>query len=306
MRYPWLKFYKTRLCIPADGEGNDLGGATSFVETPAAADEPASDSTESDVNWTDLADELVADDTGDVEGDVVVVEEPATAEPPATPAAAPATPAPDAQPAPTEAPTTPTPQLAPPPAPTASPDEYNSWRATRLTQLEQVYALDEEAANAMLTEPELVLPKLAAKVHMEVLENSMRAMQAMVPVMLQQVQYHTEIEGRAKNLFTSVNPDLADPRYEPAIMQLGSVYRNVNKDAPPEVAAAAIGNLVRAALGIAAPQARGMQQPAPAQQVAQPVITPFSPARGAGGGNAPATPSNPFEALAMEMEKDEW
>ena len=305
MRYPWLKFYNMKLRFPADGEGNDLGGSTSFVESASAADEPASDSTESDVNWTDLADELVADDASDVEGDEVVVDEPVKAEP--APTETPPTPTPSStEPSTTEAPTTPTPQLAPPPAPTASPDEYNSWRATRLTQLEQVYALDEEAANSMLTEPELVLPKLAAKVHMEVLENSMRAMQAMVPVMLQQVQYHTEIEGRAKNLFTSVNPDLADPRYEPAIMQLGSVYRNVNKDAPPEMAAAAIGNLVRAALGIAAPQARGGQQPAPVQQQVQSAVTPFSPARGAGGGNVPTTPSNPFEALAMEMEKDGW
>jgi hypothetical protein len=165
-----------------------------------------------------------------------------------------------------------------------------------------VYALDQEAADAMLTEPELVLPKLAAKVHMEVMENSMRAMQAMMPVMMQQVQYHTEREGKAKNLFTAVNPDLADPRYEPAIMELGTVYRNVNRTAPPEVAAQAIGNLVRAALGIAAP---GAVAPQP-QQMAQPVVAPFSPARGAGGGNAPARPSNPFEALAMEMEKEDW
>ncbi len=289
---------------PIDGEGNDLGGGSesSFVEeTPAVAADPAEDSTESDVNWSGIAEELIAEDDG-VEGDEVVVEEA-----PAAPTPAPESPAPEApvtdSPAPTPVPSAPS---APASTPAATPEEYGAWRNSRLTQLEQVYALDTEAANAMLTEPETVLPKLAAKVHMEVLENSMRAMQAMVPVMMQQLQQHTEIEGRAKNLFTSINPDLADPSFTPAIMELGMVYRKVNQSAPPEVAAQAIGNLVRAALGIAAPSAvQGIQQ-APAPQMVRQAVAPFTPARGAGGGNQPATPSNPFEALAQEMEKDGW
>lgn len=294
----WRKYHS-----PIDGEGADLGGSPdSVIPSSAGMDAPASDSTDDDVNWTDIAEDFETEDS-EVEGDEVVVEE----------APAPASPTPTAEPAQPTTPTAPTPPQAVP-APTApvetqaptpanvSPEDYGNWRNSRLSQLEQVYALDQEAADAMLTEPELVLPKLAAKVHMEVMENSMRAMQAMVPVMMQQVQYHTEREGKAKNLFTSVNPDLADPRYEPAIMELGAVYRNVNRTAPPEVAAQAIGNLVRAALGIAAP---GVVAPQPQQQV-QPVVAPFSPARGAGGGNAPVRPSNPFEALAAEMEKEDW
>lgn len=300
-RNVWLKYR-----APLDGEGNDLGGSAD--NTPSTADEDsASDPTGDDVNWGSVNEEFDAEEV-EVEGDEVVVEAAPEVVPP-TPAAPTPTPAPAAATppqAPVAAPAPVTPPVAsPPPAPTASPDEYSAWRTTRLTQLEQAYALDQEAADAMLTEPETVLPKLAAKVHMEVLENSMRAMQAMVPVMLQQVQYHTEVEGRAKSLFTSINPDLADPRYEPAIMELGAVYRNVNKAAPPEVAAQAIGNLVRAALGIAAPQAQGSFQAAPVQAM-QPSVVPFSPARGAGGGNAPIRPSNPFEALAQEMENEDW
>lgn len=297
----WNKYHS-----PLDSEGGgDTGGGEPAAAEPAPAEEPADDSTESDVNWGSMADELVADDSA-VEGDEVVVEEPAE---PAPAPATPATPAPaepvSAAPAPSPAPAGSEEKPLPvaPPAPTASNEEYSTWRAARLTQLEQVYALDPESATAMLTEPELVLPKLAAKVHMEVMENSMRAMQAMVPVMLQQVQYHTEIEGRAKNLFTSINPDLADPRYEPAILQLGQVYRNVNKTASPEVAAQAIGNLVRAALGIAAPVATGVQ---PQAAVAQPAVTPFTPARGAGGGSVPVRSGNQFELLAQEMENEDW
>lgn len=293
----WRKYHS-----PMDGEGDDLGGSSdSVIPSSAGMDDSASDSTDDDVNWTDIAEDFETEDS-EVEGDEVVVEAPVVTEAPAAPPApTPTTPAVPPPPQAAPAPTAPVETPAPTPA-NVSPEDYGNWRNSRLSQLEQVYALDQEAADAMLTEPELVLPKLAAKVHMEVMENSMRAMQAMVPVMMQQVQYHTEREGKAKNLFTSVNPDLADPRYEPAIMELGAVYRNVNRAAPPEVAAQAIGNLVRAALGIAAP---GVAAPQP-QQVAQPVVAPFSPARGAGGGNAPVRPSNPFEALAAEMENEDW
>lgn len=299
-RNVWIKYHS-----PADGEGNDLGGGeTSFVEEAPVAD-PADSSTDEDVNWGGMADELEADDSA-VEGDEVVVETqektpvvetPAVVTPPAdnstdTPAVVP-----------TSAPSAPA--VAPPAVPTATTEEYSVWRENRLTQLEQMYAVDEESATALLTEPELVLPKLAAKVHMEVMENSMRAMQAMVPVMMQQVQQHAELNIRAKGLFHGTNPDLVDPSYEPMIMEMGQAFRRVNPQASPEVASRAIGNLVRAALGIAAPQQQQVQQQAPVQQ-RQPAVVPFSPARGAGGGNAPVRSSNPFEAMAEEMKNEEW
>lgn len=279
-------------------EPGDMPGDTSA----GAVSDSAEESTDSDVNWEGIGEEFLAEDSGlDIEGDAEVVE-PAPTEPAPAPTPAPA-PAPT-EPAPAPAPASTEPVTPAPVAPTASNEEYSAWRESRLTQLESVYALDQEAANAMLTEPETVLPKLAAKVHMEVLENSMRAMQAMVPVMMQQIQHHTEINSRAKNLFTSINPDLADPRFEGAIMELGTVYRNVNRNAPPEEAARAIGNLVRAALGIAAP-AQG-QAPAAPRAPAPAPAAPFAPARGAGGGAIPAAPSNPYEMLAQEMLNEDW
>ena len=297
-RNVWAKFHS-----PADGEGNDLGGGdTSFVAEIPAADS-ADSSTDEDVNWGGMADELEADDSA-VEGDEVVVDAPEKTPVVETTIEAP-TPADNSVDTPQTVPTTApsAPAVAPPAVPTATTEEYSVWRENRLTQLEQMYAVDEESATALLTEPELVLPKLAAKVHMEVMENSMRAMQAMVPVMMQQVQQHADLNNRAKGLFHGTNPDLVDPSYEPMIMEMGQSFRRVNPHATPEQASKAIGNLVRAALGIAAPQ---QQQAQPVQQQRQPAVVPFSPARGAGGGNAPARPSNPFEAMAEEMKNEEW
>lgn len=300
-RNVWMKYHNG-----TDGEGSDLGGsATSFADSPAAVDDSASSSTDDDVNWGGMADELIADDSA-VEGDEVVVETPVETPVVETPVATPvpadnSVDAPAAVPSPAPS----APAVAPPAVPTATTEEYSVWRENRLTQLEQMYAVDEASATALLTEPELVLPKLAAKVHMEVMENSMRAMQAMVPVMMHQVQQHADLNNRAKSLFHGTNPDLVDPSYEPMIMEMGQSFRRVNPNASPEQASKAIGNLVRAALGIAAPQVAQPGVPPQVQQ-RQPAVVPFSPARGAGGGNAPVRPSNPFEAMAEEMKNEDW
>lgn len=296
----WKRIY---LNAEDGGEGSFSAGVVTEGGVPS---EPADTSTEDSVNWGDMAQELVNDDLG-VEGDESVVETPeeTPSEPAATPAPAatePVTPPasePASQPTPVEPVSTPAPEV-----PMATAEQYTAWRNDRMGQLEQQYALDEASATALLTEPEKVLPKLAAKVHMEVLENAMRAMQAMVPVMVQQISTHTQVETKAKSLFTQVNPDLADPNLEPIIIKLGSAYREVNRTAPPDVAAKAIGNLVRAALGIAAPQ---QSVPAtPAAPAAPAPVVPFTPARGAGGASSPAgVPSNPYEALAMEFLNDD-
>lgn len=282
-------------------DGGAAGGA------PAVAAEPADASTEADVNWAGMADSLLADDAGEdddgvVEGDAEVVEAPAVASE-ATPPAAPVAETPPVEtPAVPPTPTPPTAETpATPPTPATPAPDYTAWRTERLGQLEQQYALNEADATAMLTEPETVLPRLAAQVHMEVLESAMQGMQAMMPVLMQQLNQHTELNNRAKNLFTSINPDLADPQFEPAILQLGQVYRNVNARATPEEAARAIGNLVRSALGIAAPAVAAPSPAAPTP--AAPV--PFTPARGGGSGNAPIPSSNAFTQLANEFLLDD-
>lgn len=284
--------------------GAEDGGAGAGGVSPAGATEPAEASTEADVNWAGIAEDLDADDVGEdqgqVEGDAEIVGEPPAV---ATPAAE-TPPTPPSAETPPVTPPTETPPTAPvtPPTPETPAPDYTAWRTERLGQLEQQYALNEADAAAMLTEPETVLPKLAAAVHMEVLESAMRGMQAMLPVLMQQLNQHTELNTKAKNLFTSINPDLADPQFEPAIMQLGQVYRNVNAKAGPEEAARAIGNLVRSALGIAAPAAAAPTAPA----VAPAAPVPFTPARGGGSGNAPIPASNVYTQLANEFLQDDY
>lgn len=263
-------------------EGADLGAPE--AETPA---EP---STDGEVNWSDFDSD---DEDEIVEGDAQVVQEEETPEP----LAEPKTPAPVEAPV-QEAP--PTVQASPEPAvdPSAQAESYKAWRTERLTELEKQYALSEDDAVTLQTDPEKVLPVLAAKVHMEVLESSMRAVQAMMPAMLGRLQEGSELNNRAKSLFNSVNSDLADPQYEAAILQFGQVYRSMNKTAPPEEAARAIGNLVRAAYGLVPPSAA---QPAGAPPTAPTQGASFVPARGSGGAMRPSPSDNPFARMAEEM-----
>ena len=295
------------------GAGTGSAGAVADAPAEGLSSDLADD--DSEVNWEGLDNDF---DALDVEGDQEIIGDGQPAAPVVSPSVAPApavTPPVSTAPIPPAAAAAPpavqTPQSAPPPqsqgsqpaAQTAAPEAYGSWRQARVTELEQHYTFSEDESAALLSEPELVLPKLAAKVHMEVLENSMRAMQAMVPVMLEQIKTHTEVNTSARSLFTSINPDLADPSYEPAIMQLGMAYRQMNRSAGAEEASRAIGNLVRAALNMApgapaaAPVGGSLPPAAP--------VTPFVPMRGGGGGQRPAVSSNQFEQFASELLSEE-
>lgn len=293
--------YKQRFFLqaPAD-EGSDTTFLTTSTE-PADPADTGSDFAEDSVQWGALANELEAEDEGlDSVDEPAVVAEPVETPVSPTPTPAPVPtpvvstdPVPAVTPVPVAAPAQPTPPEAP------SPEVYTAWRDKRISELSGLYALNESDAQALLTEPEVVLPKLVAKAHMEVLEASMRAMQAMMPVMMQQVSQHTERNTQAKGLFTQINPDLADPAYEPAILELGSYYRSKNQQASPEEASRAIGALVRAAFGLTRQEQVAITPPP-----AQPAVTPFVPARGGGGISRPA-PSNVYEQLAQEFESED-
>lgn len=301
----WLKYVlRNEANGEADG-GAGAGGESSSGGSDDSAGEP--------VNWADLNDGFDKEDVS-VEGDSEVIE-PAKAEPavkaeepvPGTPPAAvpPATPpvVPPVQPA---AETPPQPAAQPTPAqPGQPPADYAAWRQTRETELaSSLYAINDADAQALLTEPETVLPRMAARMHMEVMESTMRALQSVLPQAIQGYTQHEQANTQAKQFFSGVNPDLANPAYEPYILQFGEVYRKVNPSAGPEEAARAIGSLVRSALGIAAPQ-QGVSAP-PAMQVSQPAApVPFTPARGSGTGSAAPAPANPFVQLANEFLNDD-
>ena len=274
-------------------------------ETPPEV--PAEEGATSDVNWADMAADSDDESGLTVEGEFEVdepgvepetdAEIPPASEPaqdtPAEPSVAPVEPVAPV-PTPEPQPAAPEPQPAQAPAPAL---DYNSWRTQHISGLEKHYALDEETARALLSEPETVLPRLAAQVHFEVTENVLKAVHEMVPGLIRSVTQSTEVETKAQKAFYEKNPDLKNVD-QAKILQIGAMFRQVNPNADIDTTIVTIGNMVRTALGLPAAGIPG-QGAAPPASPQQPVVQPFAPARGGGGGTAPRAPAqgNPWAYL---------
>lgn len=278
------------------------------VAAPATSETPPDSSGEvvDSVDWAGVSSE---------EDDFVEPQVEAKAESPAEPAVQPATPEPATPAVPVvtpEAATPVVPPVVPPVAPTvvteapvASVIDQAAEDARILGDLEKAYSMTEEDALAFQTEPELVLPKLAAKLHMDIAKDVMNGLKSVMPEMIQQLSLRTAAEEKAKNTFYEANPDLNDPKLVPYIMQCGQLFRSVNKDAPADQAVVLIGNMVRQALGMPPlnknPEVPEVQTPVTSipQTVAKP--HPFSPSRGGGGAAVPAAqPLSTWEQMAID------
>lgn len=286
-----------------------------MASTPAEG----GDSSAPDVNWSDMALEIEGGDDGDfgrdVEGDAEVIgeSENSSDDVPPTPAASPA---PASVPQGTEAPPSPgtqTPPVVPaaqpaPPSPTPSQEPpaqpnvpYTQWRETQVAGLEKFYTFDDETSAQLLSEPEVVLPKLAAKLHMEVVEHVMRSVATAMPRWIEGVQQSQMIETTAENAFYGANPDLKDPAYRNVVLQMGMAYRQMNPSAPAEEAVKVIGNMVRSVMGLTSPAPLSADNVTPAAPQAASAGV-FIPARGGGGGAVPVqTSNNPWASLAEEF-----
>jgi hypothetical protein len=264
---------------------------------PAGGGEtPASDSNMSDVNsdWADLSSDVTESD--------VSVEAPATAtEPLATPTAPvvtpPAQPAVAAEP-PAVQPQQPQPSVVnteaqQPTSPLArTPEEIAAMRAEYVGQLTQSYQLSPEEAQMMQTQPELVIPRLAADLHVRVLDAVAAQLPQRVYSMVNQVITAQKIEQDAENEFFKGFEDLREHRA--AVLQVGKLYRAANPTASKETAIKVIGDFVRTSLNLPIP---GAAQPQPAVQQA---ANPFIPAQNAGGGSMPASQPSLWESMLEE------
>lgn len=213
---------------------------------------------------------------------------PSTPEPQGVVPPAPSTPAPVAQP-PAEPPAAPPQPAAQPPQPVPAPTEPPAPTALtveqQLAKLTEHYALSEEDAAALQTEQEVVIPKLAAKLHYNVMQDLGAWMAQAVPQMIQQYTQAVQLETKAREQIFSRWPELKD--YEAQTLQAGALFRQLNPTATPEQVLEALGPIVYAGLGKPFPGASAPAAPSPATPT-QPAST-FMPA-------APATAPAPAPA----------
>lgn len=168
--------------------------------------------------------------------------------------------------------------------------QENERLAHEAERLEKEYAIPDEDVPALIAEPEKVLPKLAARMHMQVMENVRKEVDQMmverVPVVMQQHQEVAKKNSDARSAFYKANPDLE--KHEQTVLQIGQVYRTMNPKATPADAIKAIGDLVRVSLGLPLQGAKpsGVTPPVKPAGVASPPTKPTAgtPAKGESGG----------------------
>jgi len=234
-------------------EGRDLAGGPAELQSEEDGSAKWADFlSHEDEEPADLADE-----------EPPVAEEPAPAPPPEEPAPIQETPAaPEGQ----ETPTAP----AVPPAPVVTPEQLQEYKAKFSEALEAHYAFDEEQATALQVEPEKVLPKLAARLHMEVLDNVMQHVYKALPNVIQSYTETSSRETKAQEEFYGAWPELKG--HDQQVLQMGQMYRQMNPAATPQEAIQRIGEMTMVALGKKRAQAAAEQTPA------APPAPPYRPA----------------------------
>ena len=242
MKIKWIKLAEL-------GEGTDLPG-------PA----PQEDSTSVDDGdkWASFMD-------GDDDVGEELAEEPV--EPPAASEPAPAPAAPE-EPAPVAA----EPPLQPPaPAPVvpqATPEELAAARKVYETQIAARYAISEEDALLLQTEPEKVLPQMAARIYADVMQDVTQQVMGIMPQVIQGYTQSTARETQAQSEFFGAWPELKG--HDQQVLQMGAMFRQLNPNAPPQEAIAKIGEMTMAALGLKRQQQVGQSAPPPAAQQFRP------------------------------------
>ena len=283
----------------ANGEGGGEGTAAPAGEAPAEGTDP--------VDWTEELNTGVAPGSDD-EGEV---DEPTEADP--APEAKPAKAPPEVDPTTGKSATPPEATTAATPIPEETPQtpeqiaaqetkmaaDYAKWEEGEMARLSTQYAFDDETAARLQTEPELVLPQLAARLHIDVTRRALEAVQRMIPQMVPQVVQSSATEQAAAKMFYDKNPDLKS--YHKQVLQAGEMYRKLNPKATPELAAEQIGNIVRTSLGLAALPATTAASTAAAPATKR---TPHKPA-GAGGSGVAAPGSKPAKNTWTDLLDDD-
>jgi len=172
--------------------------------------------------------------------------------------------------------------------------DYQEWLNEQRKGLETVYKLDDETAEQLQTEPELVLPKLLANMHLNLQRSLLEGMQQIVPQMLEKTQKVSARERQAVDTFYGAYPELK-PHHD-KVLEIGKTYRQLNPKATPQEATKAIGLLAAQMLGV---ELKG------GKSAGQKKATPHTPVRPAGkGGALPASGKKSGDNIFADLLDD--
>ncbi len=173
-------------------------------------------------------------------------------------------------------------------------EQYDAWRKPHEEALVGHYALSDEMVEELQTNAEVVIPKLLAKVHADVLTavlgHTMRSMPGMVEsVMTSRGQAQTD-----ETAFYTMWPGLNPAEHGELVGRLGASYRQLNPNATREQFMQEVGAQAHVAARLPVDAA-----PTPP---AEPAPVPFTPATGAPAPAGGTEPQNAFATLATQSE----
>lgn len=173
--------------------------------------------------------------------------------------------------------------------------------------LRKYYEIPETDVERLRTEPELVLPELAAKMHQAVFRGMQQWSMQMVPQLLAQQVAVQEANSRTKEAFFGRWPSLKG--HDAQVLQVGRMFAQMNPKATPQERLEKVGKLACAALGIDPdPAPDGSGKPPVAARGKKPLARKegFRPSNPAGSSSAAPAPSdNVFTEMAEEMERED-
>lgn len=179
-----------------------------------------------------------------------------------------------------QAPVAQQPQSPPPAEPAApSPEQLQTQAIDYLR--DNVYRFDDETSRKALTEPEVVLPALAARLHVNLINEFAQQIHRTLPTLIErEVQRRTTVM-EAKAEFFRRYPKLNNPAWEPLIADSIAMAAQIHRGQPRE-------KIMHEGAVLAAYRLRS-QAPRPQPAAGRP--QPFIPASSGGGG--PIVPQNP-------------
>jgi hypothetical protein len=319
----------SRLLMAPEGEPAPTSATPAPPPPPAAAPAtPATPAPESDEPAA--SESLDAEFAALLEGDETDVEspgleEPSGEEPP--PPAEPAKPVPPPAEPPKPEPTTPTepvkaeppaaeppkaeppaePKPAEPPPPQRTAEEERAEREKRRNEyhenLVKLYEISKEDAEALDLTPAAVLPKLAANMHIHMVESVIPAIMQQIPRVIENVMLQRTQRDENEKQFYSAFPqiDRSNAIHRQTVERLLGNYLSLNPAADRQTAIREVGAAAMVALRI--PYESPGTEPPPAAPP-QPTSTPAVPGGGSGSPPRPRTPGL-FEQLTEEFSQED-
>lgn len=166
------------------------------------------------------------------------------------------------------------------------------------------YAMSEDEGTEMLANPHEELPKFAARLHTQVVEDSLQMLAQILPQMMKQVNDADRAKDAFNNAFYKAWPKLNNDKCKPTIRRITDLYVKENTGATTEQIIQEVGASAMIAFKIPPDDMvpAGSVEAAASQGGAS--FTPAQP----GGGTTPVVVkpiTNDFERMSIEFEKDD-